>query len=377
MVPLKNILKRVERFEKREDFREYTFAGTYSFARGIFVGETKKGSSFSLAQIQRIHAGDFIYCKIMAWEGAFGIAPEATHDCVMSGAFVAYEINLEIIEPGYLEYYFKVPEVWRKIGSKSTGTNVRRRSLHPNQFEAEIIPLPTILEQRRIVARIEELAAKIEEARGLRESAIVESQSLVTSLHLNLSGSRTVELNQILTLDERQEEVIFGKEFPQVGVKGFGGGLFAKESVNSTQTTYRAFNRLYDGALVLSQVKGWEGAIAVCPPSLLGKYVSPEYRTFSCRPGFAIPEYLASLVVTPWFWKQLKDLTRGMGGRRERTRPEQFLRMKLPMPIIGQQKYAVSVFERVNLMRVRRDEALRKMEGLLPTILDKAFKGEL
>ena len=127
----------------------------------------------------------------------------------------------------------------------------------------------------------------------------------------------------------------------------------------------------------MSQVKGWEGASAVCPAELSGRYVSPEYRTFSCIPGCAVPEYLASLVVIPWFWKQLKDLTRGMGGRRERTRPEQFLKMKLPMPNIDQQKYAVAIFEKVSQMQVARSDALEKVEGLLPAILDKAFKGEL
>ena len=75
---LGEVLRRVERFEPREEFTEYPFAGTYSFARGIFVGERKLGSSFALPKIQRIRAGDFIYCKIMAWEGAFGIAPKET-----------------------------------------------------------------------------------------------------------------------------------------------------------------------------------------------------------------------------------------------------------------------------------------------------------
>src|SRR5205807_8550817 len=40
------------------------------------------------------------------------------------------------------------------------------------------IPLPPLPEQRRIVARIEELAAKIEEARGLRTDVLEESENL-------------------------------------------------------------------------------------------------------------------------------------------------------------------------------------------------------
>ena len=126
-VKLGAVLRRVERFESRDEVTEYPFAGTYSFARGIFVAERKPGSSFALPKIQRIREGDFIYCKIMAWEGAFGIAPKEVDDCVMSGAFVVYEPNQERIDQKFLDYFFKVPTHWQTIGSQSSGTNVRRQ----------------------------------------------------------------------------------------------------------------------------------------------------------------------------------------------------------------------------------------------------------
>ncbi|MEH1907679.1 restriction endonuclease subunit S [Nostoc sp.] len=239
------------------------------------------------------------------------------------------------------------------------------------------IYLPPLEEQRRIVARVEEVMGKIEEVRSLRQKALDETEAFVTSLHLSLADSKIVTLDEILTLDEQQEQVLFGKQYFQVGVKGFGGGLFAKEAIDATQTTYKAFNCLYEGALVLSQVKGWEGAIGVCPSYLVGKYVSPEYRTFRCIPGKAIPEYLSALVATPWFWTKLKDLNRGMGGRRERTRPEQFLKMKIPMPTVEYQQKAIYFFNKIHKMKPVRVEAIKELDALLPSILDKAFKGEL
>ena len=122
VVKLGEVLRRVERFERRDELTEYPFAGTYSFARGIFVSDRKLGSTFALPKIQRIHAGDFIYCKIMAWEGAFGIAPKQADNCVMSGAFVVYEVNSERIDEKFLDYFFKVPDHWQSIGSQSSGT---------------------------------------------------------------------------------------------------------------------------------------------------------------------------------------------------------------------------------------------------------------
>ena len=59
-VKLGEVLRRVERFEPRDELTEYAFAGTYSFARGIFVGARKFGSTFGLPRIQRIRSGDFI-----------------------------------------------------------------------------------------------------------------------------------------------------------------------------------------------------------------------------------------------------------------------------------------------------------------------------
>ena len=103
-------------------------------------------------------------------------------------------------------------------------------AVRPKHLLAAKIPLPPLPEQRRIVARIEELAAKIEEARGLRRQATEEAASFVSSLHLSLAGERIVTLGDILRLDESKEEVRFEQQYPQVGVRGFGQGLFARET---------------------------------------------------------------------------------------------------------------------------------------------------
>ena len=154
-----------------------------------------------------------------------------------------------------------------------------------SRFLALEIPLPPLQEQRRIVARIEELSSLINEARTLRERIVKETNSFVLSVHSYLSGNRTKKIGDILNLDEESVPVLAADPYPQIGVRSFGGGLFKKTAVLGAETTYRSFNRLYEGALVLSQVKGWEGAIAACPPEMAGWFVSPEYRTFRCKPS--------------------------------------------------------------------------------------------
>lgn len=250
-------------------------------------------------------------------------------------------------------------------------------SLKEKDIATVEIPLPPLAEQQRIVARIDRLAAKIEEAQRLRQQAKEETEAIVTSLHTKLSGSRTKKLGEILRLDEDSVPIKPTDSYPQVGVRGFGGGLFAKPATSGMDTTYKAFNRLYEGALVMSQVKAWEGAVAVCEKNLAGLFVSPEYRTFRFEPSEAIPSYFSALVKTEWFWSRLKDATRGVGARRERTRPEQFLNIEIPVPTVVQQRESAILFDKIETLKRLQTETAVELDAMLPSILDKAFHGAL
>jgi hypothetical protein len=63
-------------------------------------------------------------------------------------------------------------------------------------------------------------------------------------------------------------------------------------------------------------------------------------------PSKASPAYLGELIKTPWFWGLLQNATRGVGARRERTRPEQFLSLELPMPTLKNQVKGIDVAAR-------------------------------
>lgn len=179
---LGDVLTRADRFEIREDDKEYTFAGLYSFCRGLFVRHPVKGNTFKLPKIQRIHNGDFVYSKIMAWEGAFSLVKEEAHNTVLSGAFVAYIADENIILTRYLDYYFKIKSVWKSVGSKSTGTNMRRRTLHPKEFEKYIIKLPSVEEQKRLVNILDKIFADLRVLKTELEFSKINVKNLKNSI---------------------------------------------------------------------------------------------------------------------------------------------------------------------------------------------------
>jgi len=376
VVRLGEVLRRSDRLIDLEPTTLYKRVTVRLWGKGVVQRDEVAGAEIAAARQMAVRTGQFILSRIDARNGALGIVPECLDGGVVSSDFPVFTPDEDRLLPAFLGWMSKTGRFVDLCRVASEGTTNRVR-LKEERFAAMQIPLPPIPEQRRIVARIDELAAKIEEARGLRREAMEEAGALVTTLHLSLSGPLIVRLCDILVLDEDRDAVRPGGIYPQVGVKGFGEGLFPKPPVQAFQTTYKVFNRLYEGALVLSQVKGWEGAVAVCPPALAGRYVSPEYRTFRAVAGMALPEYLAPLVATPWFWERLRGVTRGMGGRRERTRPEQFLQLEIPMPSEDDQRRALPLLHRLRPLARLQEETAVELDAMLPAVLERAFRGEL
>ncbi len=378
LTKLSELLRPVLRPERVDPMKEYRLLGVRLNGAGPFHRETIQGSQSAATTLYKVKSGDFIYSRLFASRGAFGVITSELDGCHVSGEFPTFAADPDNVDINFLKLWFRLPTTIRKVDSECSGsTPLTRNRFKENFFLNLEIPLPPFEEQRRIVTKIDQLAAKIKEIDALHQQVAEEMEAFVNSVHIKLAGNRKRKLGEILTLDEDEVIIKPTEDYPQVGVKSFGVGLFAKSAISGTETTYRTFNRLYEGAVVLSQVKGWEGAVDVCGSELSGWFVSPEYRTFRCIPEEALPGYLAALVRTKWFWGRLKEATRGVGARRERTRPEQFLAIEIAMPDVQRQRFGETLFAEVDVLRQLQADTSAQLDALIPSILDKAFKGQL
>jgi type I restriction enzyme S subunit len=374
LVPLGRVIRQRSQFARIDDLATYKRVRVQLHAQGIILRDAVAGAEIKTKDQQLCRGGEFLVAEIDAKVGGFGIVPDELAGAIVSSHYFLFELDGNAIHRGFLHYFIRTAFFQDQVRAQGS-TNYA--AIRPNDVLEYRIPLPPLDEQRRIVARIEQLAAKILEARELRSTAQDQARGFISSAHLHASAGRSVRLAQVLVLREVAEPVQPGKAYPQVGVKGFGQGLFARAAVQAHETTYKAFNRLYDGAIVLSQVKGWEGAVAACDSEFAGRYVSPEYRTFECIPDQTIPAYLAALIATPWFWTKLANVTRGVGARRERIHPHMFLELEVPMPSIDRQKALALSFRRLDALKRFQADTAAELDALLPSILDKAFRGEL
>jgi len=396
MMRLGEVLRRAERFESRDDFIEYPFAGTYSFARGIFVGERKLGSSFSLPRIQRIRSGDFVYCKIMAWEGAFGLVPPEADGCVMSSAFVVYEINHTQVEPKFLDYYFKIPANWKTIGAQSTGTNVRRQSLHPDQFENSSIPIPSLPEQRRIVARIEEVADKINEARELRQQVVEQAEALMAAYLNRLFGdyykksAGQLKLTNWTRLGDVVTDVADG---PHITPTYVAEGIPFITVLNITSGRIHFGDHKYvtpdDHSQFQKRAKAEMGDVLISKDGTIGIpcFVDTD-RPFSVFVSVALikpkrneldGKFLVWVIRTPYLQERIKSRSRGDMIRHLVLR--EIRDLMIPLPSLPEQRRIVAELEplqaKAGRLRKLQAETTAELDALLPSILDNAFNGKL
>jgi type I restriction enzyme S subunit len=87
----------------------------------------------------------------MAWEGALGVVPPECDGCAVSPEFPTFEVDQSRVLPEVLDVHFRTPAVWPDIAALSTGTNVRRRRVHPSAFMTYMFPLPDMATQQRMV----------------------------------------------------------------------------------------------------------------------------------------------------------------------------------------------------------------------------------
>ena len=370
VVPLTDVLHHRKEFITIDDTQQYKRCRVQLHAKGIVLRDSVSGADIKTKKQQVCRTGEFLVAEIDAKMGGFGLVPAELDGAVVSSHYFLFEIDESCIDALYLDHYCRTERFRAQVEAQGS-TNYA--AIRPADVLSYTIPLPSLSEQRALVARLDALAEKTRQVEAHLDAVERDSAALLLSLHHKLANGRTVRLGEVIDLCEMSEPVVPAGTYPQVGVRGFGGGLFAKAAVAGTDTAYKSFNRLYTGAIVLSQVKGWEGAIARCPPELDGWFVSPEYRTFQCKSEESSDEYLGQLFRTEWFWTQLQDATQGVGARRERTRPERFLNVEIPMPGLADQQKIVEILRRQLPLKAKHAAIREANAALLPATLERVF----
>jgi len=368
LTKLSEILQPVLRPERVDPTKEFRLLGIRLDGAGPFHRETIQGSQSAATTLYQVKSGDFIYSRLFACRGAFGIIDSNLDGCYVSGEFPTFVPINDRVDINFLRLWFRLPMTIRKVESDCTGsTPLTRNRFKENFFLNLEIFLPPLAEQRRIVAKIDEMAEKIKEVRGLRESAMEKADAL-------LPRSRAAEFMVLaghfpnLTLDKlismasgeglTSSQMDDTAQYPVYG----GGGLTGRYSQYLFEEPKIAIGRVGArcGCVFVTEPKSWitDNALYVTEISadLHPPYLVHALSTLDIRQH---ANQAAQPVVSQ---KKINPLT-------------------IPVPPVAEQQRIVGELDalqaKISSLRHMQAQTAAEIDALLPSILDKTFKGEL
>lgn len=388
LAPLGEVMKQARASVSVQADAAYPNFGIYSYGRGLFHKEPISGASTSATTLYQARAGQFVYSRLFAFEGAYGFVSPDYDKKFVSNEFPLFDCDEERLDAKYLVWLFRRPSTWAEAAKLTSGMGNRRQRIKPEALFTFQIPLPRLAEQRRIVAKIERLAGKIEEAQGLTASARSLSIALEASfLSQQFEGVTTYSpLAEVVAEGSR---ISYGVLVPGPDVEGgvpfvrvqdltldAPAFLPAKRISHEIEATYSR-TRLKGGEILLGVV-GSIGKVGIAPDGWRGANIARAV----CRivPGPKIDrDYLALFLQSTRAQSYFKDMTRTLA--QPTLNVSQLSQLHVPVPSLKEQRHTVAAYHR------GRDK-LRKVIGyqhhaevaigaLTPSILDRAFRGEM
>jgi type I restriction enzyme, S subunit len=354
---------------------------------------TEKPRIADMSRYLRVDRGWFAYNPMRINVGSIGWAERPEQTGIISPDYVVFSCT-DRIEPKLI-YLFLRSSIGLCAINLATAGSVRER-LYFDALARIGFPLPPLPEQRRIVAQIEELAAKINEARVLREKAMGEAEAL-TKAHLNrlfgnyyenIVGNLTVP--RWVRLDEVVTDVADGPHITPAYVED---GVPFITALNITSGRIRFGNHKYvtpdDHELFKKRAQAEVGDVLISKDGTIGFpcFVDTD-RPFSFfvsvalvkpKRGVLDGEFLTWVIRAPYLQKQIKKRSRGDMIRHLVLREIRDLTIPLP-PHVEQRRIVAELDAlqgQLDALTKLQNGTAAELDALMPSILDKAFKGGL
>jgi len=339
-----------------------------------------------------VRPGDLLVSGINAAKGAIAIYDESAHEPIAAtihyGAYIpkSDRVNVQFLWRMLRSRFFQDLLLEFVPGGIKTELKAKR-------FLPVPVPLPPLAEQRRIVARIEKLAAQINEARTLRQQAIEEAEAFRSAARRKLfyaivrrfGASRLENLTTRITKGESPEWQGFSyQDSGPLFIRSenvLWGSLSLCNAVHIPHAFHQKLQRsqLRASDVLINLVGASIGRTCSVPKNIGEANVNQAVAVISPLEDKLIPEYLVQFILSPVAQDKIH------GGKVETARPNISLGdlrvLDIPIPPLPEQRRIVAELDalqtEVDSLKRLQAETADELDALLPSILDRAFKGEI
>lgn len=390
MVSLGEVIRHRKEFIEIDDLKAYKRCRVQLHAQGIVLRDVVLGTEIKTKKQQICQTGEFLVAEIDAKVGGFGIVPENLDGAIVSSHYFLFSIDDTILDRRFLDFFIRTPAFREQVSAQGS-TNYA--AIRPNDVLRYKIPLPSLEEQRRIVARVETLAAKIEAARGLRQQVVEETKILLSSvLHrqFNPAQKGVTPRRPINTL----ATVLRGRG--PVYSEGSGKLAINQRCVrwNGVDTTYaKEVSDLWIQALppqyllqendviVNSTGEGTIGRVCVVPANAVGLPFDSHILVVRPETDKSLPKFIANFLRSPAGQAEIENFKGAKTTNQTELGTTKLGNIAIPAPPLSEQRRTITYLddlqEKVDALKLLQAETAAELDEILLSVLDKAFKGGL
>ncbi len=297
------------------------------------------------------------------------------------------------IYPSFLALYLLSQEQYILEHCRKKGVTVQ--SLEYKKFMNLLVPLPfkdgepDFDMQKRIVAKLDEVSRRLEEARRLAREAREEAEKLMASaLHEVFSkaeerGWEWVKIKGIATDTERVNPTKTPDlEFWYIDIASVNNSTYQISKptrLKGKEAPSRARKLIKAGDVIFATTRPYLKNVAIVPEWLNNQVCSTGFAVLRAIPEKTIPKWIFYYLISDFAIEGIKPLMRGANYPAITDRD--LFNFKIPLPPLEEQKRIVAYLDRISeraqkLVKLY-EEREKELEQLFPAILDRAFRGEV
>lgn len=303
---------------------------------------------------------------------------------ILSGMPGAYNVAMAkvildeaVTNRRFVIYWLNSPIFQHRIQSIS-------RSAQSGFNKDDIFPIPVHLPPLPEQRKIAEILGTWDEAIALTERRIKAARQRQKGLMQRLLTGRVrfpefeeetwreMRLSGFLKMELRKVPKPT-KPYLGLGVRSHGKGTFVKNVDDPDKVMMTYLYRVRYRDLIVSITFAWEGAIALVKAEEEGCLVSHRFPTYTFDERKVDPDFFRHLMLTRWFFHQLRLISPGSAGRNRVMRKNDFLKITISVPSLEEQHRIAATLgacvREIELLTQKCDALQRQKKGLMQRLL--------
>lgn len=263
--------------------------------------------------------------------------------------------------------------LYEKLNSIKINTDDHKRRWI-SEFQEMAIELPPIQEQDKIAEISSKWDNCIELNLGVLNALVRQRNTFIANLMLKSTSSKSIKsVSEVVTKIRNGFTPKPDVLYQEIGIRSHAKGIFHKEPVTGKSLGNKSVFWIEPDCFVVNIVFAWEQAVAKTTEAEVGMIASHRFPMYKPKEGILDLDYLLYFFKSAKGKNLLELASPGGAGRNKTLGQSEFLKLKIPVPSIEEQKKIVRLLnaadKEIELQKKKIEAIKLQKKGLMQQLL--------